>query len=99
RDRAELGEGPAQFIPWQRRARETGGAFEAGHLVERVRQQLVAEGDAAAFRRIALIAQRGRRLVESAPAVLLLPRPAPDVRHLERRAPRQLALRADRELV
>src|SRR5947199_300437 len=99
RDVAELRERPAQLVTRQRRAREARRPLEAGHLEEGIRQQLVAEGDAAAFRRIAAIAQRQRRLVESSPAVLLLSRAAADVGELDRRPPRQLALRADRELV
>jgi hypothetical protein len=74
-------------------------ALEAGHLVERVGDQLVAQAAAAAERHVALALELRRRLVEAVPVRLDVVAAAAGVADFERHAPRQLALDAGREVV
>ena len=98
-DGAKRGERAIQLEPGDRRVREPVRALEAGDAEERVREQLVAERTAAAQRDVALRLERRRRLVVGVETGLQVVAAASRVGGLERDAPRQLALNANRELV
>ena len=95
----ERGIGPRELESRERRIREPRRALEAWHLVERVRQELVAQGPAAAKGDVTRRLECRRRLVEAAEVPLDVGAAAAGVGHVERDAVGQLALDAGRELM
>ncbi len=77
---------PRKLEARQRLTGEAGGALEAWHIEERVRQQLIAEAAAATEGHVALCLERRRGFVESNEVALDVVAAAAGVRHVERDA-------------